>query len=100
MLMLTYHPTLLSLSVPLLVSLALGLCCDFSQLWPIVSPLAEPEKAPLKSGSASYKWFLIQEAQQNLTDPAQLKLVQDVPVILNSTLDGGFTEFCLSEGSS
>lgn len=82
--------------------MGLGLWCDSSQLLPVVFPpwAQSVKRPPLGSGSGDYKWFLNQEAQHNLTDPAQLRLVQDVPVILNSASDGGFTEFCLSEGSS
>lgn len=82
--------------------MGLGLWCDSSQLLPVVFPpwAQSVKRTPLGSGGGGYKWFLNQEAQHNLTDPAQLRLVRDVPVILNSASDGGFTDFCLSEGSS
>lgn len=103
MLLLTYRPTMLSFSlsfsVSLLVRLARGLRCDFSRLWPIVLALAEFMKRPWGSQAVpatSGSWS--KQLGRIPTGPAQLNRVLDASLVLNTTLDWGFSEVCLSEG--
>lgn len=103
MLLLTYRPTMLSFSlsfsVSLLVRLARGLWCDFSRLWPIVLALAEFMKRPWGSQAVpatSGSWS--KQLGRIPTGPAQLNRVLDASLVLNATLDWGFSEVCLSEG--
>lgn len=93
-LMLTYRPTVLSLS---LLSVWHGSCGLISP-GPLFRLGWVYKKTRRKPGGASYKWLLIQAPQQNSTSPAQLNRVQDVSVILNDTVKGDFQNYvCLRD---